>query len=83
MKLFFSLAGLIVSAMAYTAVREQPCRQDEVYVECGYLCHPTCATYEDPPEVCPAICVAGCYCIDPLLRSVDGSCVTDTDCPVD
>lgn len=41
----------------------------EVYDECGSLCHPTCATYEDPPELCPAICVAGCYCADPLLRS--------------
>lgn len=80
MKLYVVLAVLVANAMAYTAVREQPCRENEVYDECGSLCHPTCENYEDPPGLCPAICVAGCYCADPLLRSVDGSCVAEAAC---
>ncbi|KAF9890515.1 hypothetical protein FE257_005920 [Aspergillus nanangensis] len=81
MKVYIVLAALVVNAMAYNAVREQPCRADEVYNECGSLCHPTCENIDDPPEVCPAICVAGCYCADPLLRSVDEACVPEKECP--
>lgn len=54
------------------------CPHNQVWVECGSACTPTCA---DPAPICVMQCVARCQCHAsiPILRS-DGQCVHINEC---
>ena len=56
------------------------CPGDKVYKECGTACPITCENINDPPVVCPAMCVSGCFCPRGTVEH-GKKCVKPAECP--
>ncbi|EAT48604.1 AAEL000356-PA [Aedes aegypti] len=54
---------------------------NEVYLICGSLCERTCTNLYDC-DLCPAVCVSGCFCKDGYVRDSLGTCIPACDCPI-
>nr|WAP28756.1 zonadhesin-like 3 [Yponomeuta cagnagella] len=54
------------------------CNDDEDYDQCGTACEITCELGIRP---CTKQCVDGCFCKNGLVRSADGSCIKQEQCP--
>uniref|UniRef100_A0A482Z9F6 U23-Austrotoxin-Ht1a_1 n=1 Tax=Hickmania troglodytes TaxID=489260 RepID=A0A482Z9F6_9ARAC len=59
--------------------RNDKCKDDEVFMECGSACPPTCSNIRES-ETCSRECVAGCFCKRGLYRNEDGKCVPLKEC---
>lgn len=56
------------------------CANGKVYETCGTACPLTCENYQNPPQICPAVCRQGCFCPAGLVEYNNG-CVAPSDCP--
>nr|XP_029734331.1 cysteine-rich venom protein 6-like [Aedes albopictus] len=74
---------LILTVQAFEA-RVCPCKccdePNEEYRICGSMCERSCANLNDC-DLCPAVCVPGCFCKDGYVRDLDGACILPCDCP--
>ncbi|XP_062543020.1 cysteine-rich venom protein 6-like [Armigeres subalbatus] len=72
---------LIVKIIGPTS-SPKPCGENEVYLECGSECPPTCFSWRDRRRTyCPSTCVSGCFCGLRYVRdNVTGSCIRPRDC---
>lgn len=52
-----------------------------VYSQCGSACPLTCENRNNPPKVCPDICVAGCTCPTGMAE-YQGTCYNPDSCPI-
>lgn len=57
------------------------CPAGEEFNDCGTSCQMTCKNYQHPPRICRRKCVAGCFCIEGMVRDTSsGRCVTPDAC---
>ena len=56
------------------------CGANQHYKECGSACEITCSNRNNPPAICPAVCIAGCFCDEGFIKTEDGSCVREIQC---
>ncbi|KAF2893839.1 hypothetical protein ILUMI_12342 [Ignelater luminosus] len=58
------------------------CGKNEVYSDCHPhpSCQLTCDNYQNPPQICPAVCSIGCACQPNFVRNSSGSCVPRNQC---
>ena len=57
------------------------CPSGTTYQSCGSFCRNnlTCDNYQNPPLVCPSVCVSGCFCnLGTVVRN--GQCVAMSEC---
>lgn len=59
----------------------EQCGENQRYSTCATACPLTCENYDNPPLVCPAICIFGCECEKGFVKTKDGRCVRPEDCP--
>ncbi|KFM75510.1 Tissue factor pathway inhibitor, partial [Stegodyphus mimosarum] len=59
----------------------QACGENQEYQECGTACPLTCNNYENPPKICPLMCISGCHCVKGFVKTNDGRCVKPEHCP--
>ncbi|XP_035220585.1 zonadhesin-like isoform X2 [Stegodyphus dumicola] len=62
--------------------KEEKCEKDEVFLDCGSACPPSCANIRNP-IACTLQCVSGCFCKDGLVRSSNGKCILPQQCAQD
>ncbi|XP_055604409.1 von Willebrand factor-like [Uranotaenia lowii] len=68
---------------AYLTPKETPsCGPFQDYSDCGTACPMTCNEYFTNPgdKVCPAVCVAGCFCKPGYILNHLGKCVKPIKC---
>ncbi len=59
----------------------QVCPENEEYETCGTACPKTCQNMNSAPHPCVMICMTGCFCKSPYVRSTaNGKCVLARDC---
>ncbi|XP_001655517.2 chymotrypsin inhibitor isoform X2 [Aedes aegypti] len=58
------------------------CGENEIYLECGSECPPTCINWRLRRRTyCSSTCVPGCFCQVRFVRdNIDGSCIRPRDC---
>ncbi|XP_065090776.1 venom peptide SjAPI-like [Ochlerotatus camptorhynchus] len=58
------------------------CGENEVYLECGSECPPTCAPWRRRrTTICSSTCVAGCFCKVRYVRELsEGNCIRPSEC---
>ncbi|KAF2893834.1 hypothetical protein ILUMI_12337 [Ignelater luminosus] len=58
------------------------CPGNQEYSKCHQpvACRLTCENYQNPPEVCIALCVEGCGCPSHLALNSAGNCVPTSQC---
>ncbi|XP_055930162.1 zonadhesin-like [Argiope bruennichi] len=57
------------------------CGENEEFKECGTACPANC-THPQGQQLCPAVCVKGCFCLDGFVRNSQGKCIRPELCPV-
>lgn len=62
---------------------EDDCRQNESFRECGHsaMCDWTCENRNEPYITCPPICVRRCICDAGYVRTGNGECIDENECP--
>ncbi|XP_061704905.1 zonadhesin-like isoform X1 [Cydia pomonella] len=58
------------------------CGPNQEYKKCGTICEPSCSDLDNPPQVCPKVCVEGCFCKEGFLKDEHGNCVYPSQCPL-
>ncbi|XP_063367819.1 zonadhesin-like [Cydia amplana] len=58
------------------------CGPNQEYKECGSICEPSCSDLDNPSQVCPAVCVKGCFCKEGFVKDEHGNCVYPSQCPL-
>lgn len=76
-KLFAVVGVALILAFANA---EESCPDNQEYQECGTYCPITCDNKDNPPFVCPLVCVSGCFCKTGYYKTTNGTCVTEDDC---
>ena len=61
-------------------VTEKSCPENQMYTECGTACPITCENKDNPPFICPLVCMSGCFCIQGYYKDANGNCVTEDGC---
>jgi hypothetical protein len=56
------------------------CKENEIFMPCGSMCAPTCASPRPVP--CPMVCKVGCFCKPGYLKNEHGVCVPSVECGV-
>ncbi|CAL1686017.1 unnamed protein product [Lasius platythorax] len=71
---------LLVAVCVYGAPKSQPCGLNEEWNECAVVksCEPKCG--QDPPKICPKICVARCQCIKGYKRNLNTDLCVPQEC---
>lgn len=66
----------------FTAPAPKQCGENEIYLECGSECPPTCINWRLRRRTyCSSTCVPGCFCQVRFVRdNIDGSCIRPRDC---
>ncbi|XP_054711275.1 papilin-like [Uloborus diversus] len=75
------MQALIFLCAVGVALAAQVCQDNAHYESCGTACPLTCSNYNNPPQACVLMCVAGCVCDEGYVKSIDGSCVKPLNCP--
>ncbi|KAF7414079.1 hypothetical protein HZH68_002568 [Vespula germanica] len=63
-------------AIVYTSA----CGSNAIYTDCASPCAPTCENYQNPPKLCPRICIKGCKCINGYIFNNNSDCVLPSEC---
>jgi hypothetical protein len=60
---------------------DESCGANEEFIECGSACPTTCQNMDNLPQICPTVCVQGCFCEDGYVRNEKtGECVFTEQC---
>ncbi|KFM75509.1 Papilin, partial [Stegodyphus mimosarum] len=73
--------GRCVKPEECPAQANRVCAENQEYKQCGKACPLTCDNYDNPPKICPAMCVSGCHCLEGFVKAADGRCVKPEECP--
>jgi hypothetical protein len=57
------------------------CGPNAEFDDCGSVCAPTCARPK-VTQICPELCITGCFCKEGFLKNFDGECVRRQECGV-
>ncbi|XP_043686361.1 venom peptide SjAPI-2 [Vespula pensylvanica] len=73
--IIFVLA-LCLASIVYTSA----CGSNAIYTDCASPCALTCKNYQNPPKLCPRICIKGCKCINGYIFNNNSDCVLPSEC---
>jgi hypothetical protein len=75
---FFAMSLTYISSGAEATVS---CGSNAYYRRCGTACPVTCENFSNPPRICTAQCVDGCFCNSGYIRGPGNRCIRRSQCP--